>query len=1296
MVMLILLELVRNTYQVNTPHAGRWSTVDELARAARQSIRRFERISCLDALYDVSWASARLLPSLSFLLGQAFAGEAAGERRARPEDVADWLQTIQRRVPIVEDYQQAERLDPDLLVHVLWDERLWPLHPGALNDPERTIEQLRRYAVAADPVLVPVLGFGIADVVTIGLRAMAVQRAFRADRTDRRDGIPGSEDDAQSQPTSGSLIEFCRQVDAEGTPTWLRSPGGLPVDDRLRAAVAWCSRDADDVARSTWMLDGALLVQVQDAVLPVPAVLVLDALATTGTQLMSLAGKTSGATASHLLDVAELAFVSSGRGLATHFVGPVQCARSGRLTGAMFPASRRLVAVQVVVGTNERETAREADRARRRLAAVKVGETLTMDVSAANAARLAPVMTPAGPLMPGATATTAVIAGSTVIRRVVVIDGPWSPPDKIRPGTLLITLDDWRQITASIGGDHEEFWAFLDELAELPGLRMIEGATPSTLWDTFQRQGVLFEPGMRLHQPGPDAADRWGRRAAHDPYEIVLRCVGLPGLGDWPFVAPPVDGCLTVGKTTPYEHAVINADPPLVFVVDADNAEHRQWTQLLGDAVRAGLTELAAAPAGDLASGWRAWASAIPGPIRIGFHAGQLGALQAVKLVFFDGVNVVLGYAPPEHLTVTPSLLHQQLGEALWCLLVTTIAARDQHSTGSQIVNATTAVTDNDDARQAGELFQQAWAQLPVAMAFHRTSSARRPPTRAVAATLSEGAGARARRSITHHLSTRIRLNTPIVELDQALLDPVAAGIVELLRSELAQFAAATALRTAAVAVERLWATRLRTDDDRVLRRAHGFPTDAAVDDEAITNGVATRAADLLTEAIVGHCPAAGLPMDHRDWHRLFNLAGGLVRVIGHRDQARAGVSSDGHADASDRDLPFYLERYIADTRYTHDARQGRALLSATEPGLVSPAEHDGGAFVSWTDIMRERLQASRKSPMHQQATNAALAAEATLTTGFGTGLDEIFAVLALAADWDTGDETAEVRVTELVEAVRSWSGLRPDRLGGAVDLLTLHADVAARITIGGPPSPLGERLSGRPLLQVPGEPGVLLVMPRRVARAGELLLAHVQVASLPWPDAPPAVIRAFKHWEQSEQKAFEADIEREAKAPDRVVIPRLKKERAAKWGITIPGEIDLVVIDADRRRVFVIEAKAGHVATDMERLLYDIIDYHGTPDSGHDRWTGIRSPRSGPYLPKLLNKADAIRRQLEALLSAHYLSSEVDADAWRVIAMVVTPGPIPAAYVPQPLVPFATIDCLSQILADPATPAPGAHVRYT
>ncbi|GAA2339125.1 hypothetical protein [Dactylosporangium salmoneum] len=542
-------------------------------------------------------------------------------------------------------------------------------------------------------------------------------------------------------------------------------------------------------------------------------------------------------------------------------------------------------------------------------------------------------------------------------------------------------------------------------------------------------------------------------------------------------------------------------------------------------------------------------------------------------------------------------------------------------------------------------------------------------------------------------MATRVRLNTPIGDLDQVLLDQVVAGAVELLRDEIAQFGAAGALRTAAVAVERLWATRMRTDDDRVLRRALGYPTDVAVDDVAFTNIVASRAADLLTEAIAGHCPEAGLPMDHRDWHRLFNLVGVLVHLLGRRDQARAGVSSDGHADASDRDLPFYAERYTADIRLTHDARHGRTLLSTSEFNVAPRVEHDDGLFVSWTDVMRERLQASRKSPLHQHATRAALAADATLASAFGTGFDEIFAVLTATADWDTESEVAEVRVVELVEAVRRWSGLRPDRLLRAVDLLTLHSGIAARITISEPSPALGERLSGRPLLQVPGRPADLLVMPRRVARAGELFLARVQVAGLPWPDAPDEVVRAFKHWEQCEQRAFEANVEREATAPNRILIPRLKKERAAKWGIAIPGEIDLIVIDVDHRRVFVIEAKAGHVATDIERVLYDIIDYHGAPASGHARWEGFRPQRGAPYLLKLRAKANAVKDQLDVLLHEHGV--DAGPDGWCVIEMVVTPAPVPAAYVPQPGVPFATIDCLSQILAAPATPAPGPHVGY-
>jgi hypothetical protein len=1284
------LELARNTFQVNLPHEVQSSAVDELALIARQSVRRFELVSCLDALYDVSWSSARQLPSLAFLVGQALAGEAVGERQARSDDVTAWLRTIRRRLPVVEQYQQTERLDPALSVHVFWDDRMWPLHPGMAHDPEQVIEQLRRYAAAADGVLVPSLGFGIADVVKIGLQAMAVQRAFRAGPHGR---TSSALDGDLPQPVPGSLIEFCRRLDGEGLPEWLSS-AGEKVDGRLRAAAEWCARDARDVGRSTWLLDGALLVRALDALLPVPAVLVLDALAKTGAELLALAGRTSRVAAAGLLDEAEHAFAVSVRGLAAHFVGPVQCAWSGRLTGVMFPAARRLVAIQVAVGTDERETAREVDRARRRLAAVKVGHALTMDVDLSNAEQWATLVGPDSPLVPGAGATTALIAESTVIRRVVVVDGPWNASDKIRPGTILVTLDDWLQISSDAGAsdDREEFWAFLDELADLPGLLMIEGAAPLGLWEAFQRQGILFGGSMALSQPRADFPSRWRSRAACDPYEIVLRRIGLPGLRDWPFAGSAVAGRLTAGQTTPYEHVVINADPELVYVVNADKVDERLWTQLLGDAILIGLTTLASATDGDLAAGWRAWTAALPEPVCITFYALPPTAEQPVKLIAGDGTTVVLGYIPPTNLTATPPMIHEQLGDALWCLLAGTLAARGKPSTGGHIVNAATAAAENDDIRQAGEAFRRAWAQLPLTATFLRTASAGHSASRGVSASISERARARAQRSIVSYAAARTPLSRALNDPDHFLHHEVLSTSVELLHEEITQFGSAVAIRTAAVAVERLWATRIRTDDDRSLRRVLSFPTETGADDVARASTVAGRAADLLTEAIVGHCPDAGLPMDHRDWHRLFNLAGVIVHLIGDRDQARAGISSDGQTDPSARDLPFYANRYTADLYLTHDTRHGRLLLDVPELEPAPPQGSDDEKFLLWTEVMRERTLAARKFPLHQQAAKAALTATSILGAAYGTGCDEIFAVLAVAAGWETTDDVAEVHSTDLVDTVRRLSDLQPNRLHRAIELLTLHANIASRITIGGQLALLGERLSGKPFLPVPGRPASLIVMPRRVSRSAHLLLGYLEVARLPWSDAPAEVVKAFKDWEQCEQKAFEADVEREAKALNRILIPRLKPGRAEKWGIVIPGEIDLIAIDVDHRRVFVMEAKAGHIATDIERVLYDIIDYHGAPDSGHARWEGFRPQRGTPYLPKLARKANAIRGQLDALLRAHDLDTETG--SWTVVEMVVTPTPVPAAYVPQPLVAFATIDNLSRLLADPATPGPGPHVR--
>jgi hypothetical protein len=1263
--------------------AGRWSTVDELALAARQAVRPFSARSCLSVLYWACVVSPQYLPSLAFLLGQTLVGEASGDRIAASADLDAWLASIKRRVPVVEQVQSMTPLDAELLVHVYWDGRMWPLHPGLTEDPELVVERLRRYAEVADGVLVPLLGYGIAEVVTIGLRAMTIQRAFGSERSGDRQR-PESADVALRR--AADRIEFLLTMDGDGLPVWLVSPWGKPANDRLRAAVVACTRNAGDVAGSEWLLGDALLVRAFEAVLPVPASLVLEAIEAIGVELLARAGKASPEVAERLRTLAEDEFATSARGLATHMVGPIVCGRSGRLSCVMYPAARRLIAVQVAVGTSTRETAREVDRARRRLAEVKAGRVLKVDVPDPEAVpRLGGVDSP---LLDGTQAATAVIARDTAIQRVVIVDGPWVRPDKIRAGTILVHVDEWRSIAQKAVADSEEFWAFLDELVDLPRLRMIEQATIYDLWERFASQGFLFAGGPEPERvAGSDPGLRWRRRAEADPYELVLRQVRLPGLRDWPFMSEVQNGCLTVGSTTPYKHAVVSIVPALVFAVDANNPGERTWTHLLGDAILTGLGQMSEAAPGDLAAGWAAWLHAVPDPIRLEFRIFRPASGELVKLLATDGTTFVIGCVPPSDITATPAQVHDELGDLLWCLLIASSTTRTQPATGVQTVNADAAT---GDIAHDGETFRRAWALLPTTTMFVRTPPSRHVTPKNIAASLTDGARERAQRRISDRAVTIVSADTPLNTPDEVMDNGLIPAARQLLREEVARFDTASAIRTAAVAIERLWAERTRTDDDRALRRATGQPSGDTIDDLTRSNIVTATAADLIAETIVASAPNAGVRMDHRDWHALLNIAAVLDHLIGRRNQDRTGLSTDGQTDPTGRDLPFDAESYSTAIHHANEIKRGRLLLrdELEDPQPASP-EDETWPYISWTSTIRGLIAASRKQPMRRTAYEKALIANDALIAAYGTGCDEVFAVLAVASDSTAPEEIAEIAIPDLLARIHVWSGLPEAAIRKAITMLTLTSSDVLQGNDNGRRA-LGTRLGGRPLLATPDQPDTVLVMPRRVERAANLLLGYLHAAQLPWSDAPDQVVRAFREWEQKSQRAFEGDIEHAAKSPGRIVIPRLKPERAAQLGVTIRGEIDLITIDAQRRRVFVIEAKDGHIPADVEHVFHDILDYYGVPtDSDHPRWANFPDQgNSKPYVQVLIAKTDAIRQCLPNLLNAYGLSA--DDTGWTVIPMFATPTPVPAAYVPSPLVSFVTIDDLARVIAADDLPENG------
>jgi hypothetical protein len=1283
---------------MDVPGRDQPSAEAALAEAARRAIRRHEHLGCLALLYSACSSPSTMsrLPSASLLLAQAMAGRAEGDQPVAGADLPGWMNAVRARVPVLADYEELVPLSPGVLVHVLWDRVMWPIHPGRSQDPEQIIDQVRRYAQVADGRLVARLGFGIDDIAFIALQCMAQQFHYlgsiwaATELAPAGNGVVGLAELDTSRRYIDHLLAAQR---VDGVPEWLRDNADPERIGRLARAVDWCVRDAEDLVHGNWLLDGALVIRTDAGLLPAPAGLALDGLQVTAERLMALARELPRAAdeeplADLLKAEAEFRFSESARGLPTNVVGPIQTGRSGRLTCVLCPAARRLYAVQVVAGTDPQTTAREVDRAKRRLRWVQPGAVVTVE---AEPEAIAAITSVDSPLQPAA-ARDVRVAADAVVRRIVLVDGPWKPRPESRHGAVVLGLDDWCRMAAGIMDDYEEFWAFLDEVDELPGPRRVYGARAADLWDAFRRDGVLGHAGTDSEDDPIGPAARWAVRGGTDGHELVLRRLGFPGLREWPFASSLINGCVTVGAITPYGHVTVSVEPSLAIQINGDSVDERSWMMILENAIRGGLTLLAEAVDGVRADAWRAWNAAIPQPMRVTFLSLPRLAGDGIKLAASSDDEMVIGFVIPKLQHADPASVHRQIGEALWCRLIGAFAAATAAGSGNQVINVLSEVETNLAARSAGEAFLAGWASLHTTSMFVRTDGPVHSPPTGIAARVSEAGKARALRDVISRAAGSAAAAsvdlTNAADVREQVMIPAAT---DLLQERIAAFDSASILPIAATAIERVWADRTRADQDRILRQAVGWDELPDRDTTTSNNIVTVRVADLLAEAILGAAPGGEQRMDHRDWGILLNLGAVLLELASAQAHLDAGVRNDTAADdPSGRSVPFQAAQFATDMRRHHDRRIAADLLSPPDqPATAEPDDAETWPYTSWTAVMTEwRDTAHTGSPRWQTAT-AALAADHALHAELGTGCDEIIAVLAVAGAWPTTNEIATVSVTALTERVCKWSGLDPAEVRRAIGLLTLTPDAVRQNGLSiGRIEDRGARLAVRPLLPDLATTDTVIVMPRRVSIAARLIVAYINAARPPWPGMTDTIKRAFAEWARQQQRLFEFAGEEAAAGPGRRVIRNLKPEKAARRGIQITGEIDLLVIDTARERVWVIEAKAGNVAIDANRILHDIIDFHGVPPSNHPRWTNYRQPRGKNYIAKLLTKTTEINDRIEKLLASEGIP--FDQGPWQVIALMLTPTPVPAAYVPAPQVPFATLDALPGVLDLAQPPAPG------
>ncbi|MGW0673432.1 hypothetical protein [Streptomyces sp. NPDC002746] len=196
-----------------------------------------------------------------------------------------------------------------------------------------------------------------------------------------------------------------------------------------------------------------------------------------------------------------------------------------------------------------------------------------------------------------------------------------------------------------------------------------------------------------------------------------------------------------------------------------------------------------------------------------------------------------------------------------------------------------------------------------------------------------------------------------------------------------------------------------------------------------------------------------------------------------------------------------------------------------------------------------------------------------------------------------------------------------------------------------------------------------ILIAPWLIRVSQHLYAASLGDGRLPRPDTPPKAADLLDRYRQQQNNQLETDL---VEAAARAGLPhrsRLEPGPAARLGLPgLPGEIDLLVADPSRGRLWVIEAKDPHRTISSHSVAQHL-------------------GRFVRYRKKLLAKAQLVSSHAAAAAQACGVDTPQD---WRVVPLFVTRSIDPAAFIADPDVAFTDIAHLAALLIGGTDPEIG------
>ncbi len=360
---------------------------------------------------------------------------------------------VGRLLPEIADFEDFTPFDNRPEVLVRWGADLFRLMAGALERPVAVVNGLSLLARVIDRVLVPKLGFGLADAGELILRR--VDQVANALAEVWPDGpVAGVRDDAQvTQAEVDAVAALSPFIDL---PALCSSP-----DRALTAANHYTVNARDlvcDPFESTSIFGQVIAARVRGKTLALPAVTQLEALQTIGADLAGVAARTNPHSELAYAEVINRRVTGLLRGSGHTIAGQVRLGSGEQLHSVIIYQERLILALNVVGGLTPESIRASLAGGDAALSKLRPGAEL---------------QTPKGTLR---------LRSDAKIARANVLAGPLSGVPLACQHPILPLMDlEW--IQSAVRKTREDLWYFVRDIDEPAGI----GETfASDLIDKFQ------------------------------------------------------------------------------------------------------------------------------------------------------------------------------------------------------------------------------------------------------------------------------------------------------------------------------------------------------------------------------------------------------------------------------------------------------------------------------------------------------------------------------------------------------------------------------------------------------------------------------------------------------------------------------------------------------------------------------------------------------------------------------------------------------------------------------------------